>query len=549
MLPRRLLPFLLLAAAFLALVASLLPRPSFAQAGDALARVRAKREIVVGTDPTSPPFETKENGQLVGFDVDLAQALGRELGIPVRVVEMEWSGIFAALATGKIDLVMSGVTITDERKKGMAFTRPYFLSGQALARRKGDASVDGPDALIQSDKVVAVQQETTGQFSMEKRGMPGDRIHRFDTLQDGLLDVRNGRADAAVADLPTLREYIRKGYPELEVVPGGTFVTEHLGIAARPSDVDLVAVLNVALGRVMVNGAYATAYQKWTREPADAALISRLSAAENAGTPIPSGVYDRVARELSAGAAASDGAASAEAATTDGSALAIRPALLVGALPLLLRGAVLTIELTVLSLVLGTVLGLVIALMRVSGWAPAVWVAAVYVEFVRGTPLLLQIFVVYFVFPALHISLSPFVAGLAALTLNSAAYVAEIFRAGIESIDTGQREAARALGMTGAQAMRYVILPQTVRRVLPPLTNEAVALLKDSSLVSVVSLSELMRVGKEVATNAGSPTTIYLAVALLYLAMTLPLTWMSRRLEARLGVSSRRPRPAPAKLA
>jgi ABC-type amino acid transport system permease subunit len=145
----------------------------------------------------------------------------------------------------------------------------------------------------------------------------------------------------------------------------------------------------------------------------------------------------------------------------------------------------------------------------------------------------MQIYVIYFVFPALDLSLPPFIAGLAALSFNSAAYVAEIFRAGIESIDTGQREAARALGMTGGQTMRYVILPQTVRRVLPPLTNEAVALLKDSSLVSVVALSELMRVGKEIATTAGAPTTIYLAVALIYLAMTLPLTSLVRYLENR----------------
>ena len=146
----------------------------------------------------------------------------------------------------------------------------------------------------------------------------------------------------------------------------------------------------------------------------------------------------------------------------------------------------------------------------------------------------MQIYVIYFVFPALGLSLAPFVAGLLALSLNAAAYVSEIFRAGIESIDVGQREAARALGLNGAQTMRYVLLPQTVRRVLPPLTNEAAALLKDSSLVSVVALSELMRVGKEQATTAGAPTTVYLAVALIYLLMTLPLTALVRRLETRL---------------
>jgi ABC-type amino acid transport system permease subunit len=159
---------------------------------------------------------------------------------------------------------------------------------------------------------------------------------------------------------------------------------------------------------------------------------------------------------------------------------------------------------------------------------------------IRGTPLLVQIYIVYFVLPAVGISLPPFVSGLVALSLNSAAYVSEIFRAGIQSIDAGQGEAARALGMSHVQAMRYIILPQTLRRVLPPLTNEAVALLKDSSLVSVVSLSELMRMGREIVTTSGAPTTVYLAVALLYLAMTLPLTALVRYLESRWGTPSRK---------
>jgi His/Glu/Gln/Arg/opine family amino acid ABC transporter permease subunit len=219
------------------------------------------------------------------------------------------------------------------------------------------------------------------------------------------------------------------------------------------------------------------------------------------------------------------------------------------ALPTLLKGARLTITLTGLTLVLGVPLGLLVALARLSPFRLLSVPATVYVEAVRGTPLLMQIYVLYFVLPATGLSLSNFVAGVLALTLNAAAYVSEIFRAGIESIDVGQREAARALGMSGGQAMWNVLLPQTIRRVLPPLTNEAVALLKDSSLVSVVALAELMRVGKELATNAGSPTTIFLAVALLYLAMTLPLTLLVRYLETRWRPISRERRRAGALLA
>ena len=154
-------------------------------------------------------------------------------------------------------------------------------------------------------------------------------------------------------------------------------------------------------------------------------------------------------------------------------------------------------------------------------------------ELVRGTPLLVQILFIYFVLPVFGVSLPAFTSGILALTLNSAAYLAEIFRAGIQSIDVGQMEAARSLGMTYPQAMRRVILPQTFRRVLPPLTNEGIALLKDSSLVSVIGLTELARTGQELASRYAAPLTIWPMVALLYLALTFPLTRVAEYLERR----------------
>jgi His/Glu/Gln/Arg/opine family amino acid ABC transporter permease subunit len=503
----------------LALLLFCLALPTLAQTDDSLARVKARGVLKIATDATYPPFEFMENSKVVGFDAELAVELGRELGMPVEMVSMEWSGVFAAVETGKCDLVMSGVTITGERKKGNGFTRPYFLSGQVIARKKGSA-ISKPSDVLAESRTAAVQQETTGQFAMEKAGVPKTRLHRFDTLQDGLMDVKNGKSDVAVGDEPALAEIIRKGYPELELAPGGPFVEENLGIVAKKDALTLLAALNLALERVIVDGRYARLYEKWMHKPMMLASVAKLEAVKGDGTPIPAELLTKATKVV----------ASSEAPTS-GTAFTIRPELLVQSLPLLLKGALLTLELTLITLVLGVPLGLGIALVRLGKVAPLRSLAIAYVEAVRGTPLLMQIYVIYFVFPAIGISLNPFVAGVMALSLNAAAYASEIFRAGIESIDTGQREAARALGMTGGQAMRYVILPQTFQRVLPPLTNEAVALLKDSSLVSVVALTELMRVGKELATTAGAPTTIYLAVAVIYLAMTLPLTAIVRRLE------------------
>jgi His/Glu/Gln/Arg/opine family amino acid ABC transporter permease subunit len=496
-----------------------------AAAQDALARLRQRGTLAIGTDATYPPFEFIENGKLQGFDIDIGDEVGRELGVKVQWIPLEWAGVFPGLETGKSDVVMSGVTITAERKKGNCFSRPYFLSGQTLAHRRDDSTVRTHQDL--HGKIVAVQQETTGQVAAEKLGLPKDQIHRFDTLQDGLTDVVNRKSSAAIGDLPALREILRKSYSELELT-GGIFVKENLGIVARRNEPELAAAVNAALERILVDGRYARIYERWMGEPLTSETLGGLEAVRKEGTDVSAAA---AARPGGAGGTSSAAASTGSSTAPAGAALALRWDLLGQALPTLLNGAKLTVLLTACTLLLSIPTGLLVALARLSSVAPVRAVAATYVEAVRGTPLLMQIYVIYFVLPAAGISLSSLAAGIVALTLNAAAYVSEIFRAGIQSIDPGQMEAARALGMDYPAAMRWVILPQTLRRVLPPLTNEAVALLKDSSLVSVVALSELMRAGKELATNAGSPMTIYLAVALLYLALTLPLTSLVRRLE------------------
>ncbi len=489
-----------------------------ASAQGTLADIKHRGVLIFATDPTYPPFEFMEKEQMVGFDVDIGNEIAKDLGLKSKWIGLEWAGVLGSLESGKCDLAMAGITITAERKgKGYVFSRPYMLSGQEIVRRKGDNRINGPKDLI--DKKIAVQQETTGQFAVAKLGVPKDRMHKFDQVQDGLMDVRNGNSDATVGDLPTIKAILQKGFPELEMV-GEPFVKETLGIVAWKNNPELIGLVNRSLSQMMVDGRYAVAYKKWFGDPLTAKIVGELETRKAEGSPVAEVPLETM-KDVKA------------APQVGGSAFTFRWDLLREATPQLLKGAWLTIQLTLLSLAIGIPSGLFIALMRISPVKILKWIATVYVEIVRGTPLLMQIYVIYFVLPAIGISFSSMIAGVLALSLNAAAYISEIFRAGIESIDSGQMEAARSVGMDYPKAMLYVILPQTLRRVLPPLTNEAVALLKDSSLVSVVALAELMRVGKEIATNGGSPTTVYLGVAVFYLAMTLPLTWLVRRLETK----------------
>src|ERR687889_2420195 len=201
----------------------------------------------------------------------------------------------------------------------------------------------------------------------------------------------------------------------------------------------------------------------------------------------------------------------------------------------ILQGVLITIALALLAEVLGIILGLVLALLKISRRRILSWPAQVYIDVFRGTPLLVQITIIYFTTASVGIRFeSLFFAGLVALSLNSAAYVAEIFRSGIQSIDRGQMEAGRASGLSYGQTMRYIVVPQAFRRVIPPLTNEFVVIIKDTSIVSVIGLEELLRAARVLQSATANATPLVVA-ALIYLAVCLPLIYLSGGLERRLN--------------
>ena len=205
--------------------------------------------------------------------------------------------------------------------------------------------------------------------------------------------------------------------------------------------------------------------------------------------------------------------------------------------PLLLVGAGVTIQITVLSTAIGFVIGLIVGVARISHVRLLRMLAEVYVEFFRGTPLLVQIFLFYFALPVLTGQrIDPFIAAISACGINSGAYVAEIFRAGIQSVDDGQMEAGRSLGMTWLQTMRYIIVPQAFKRVIPPLGNEFIAMLKDSSLVSVIGFEELTRRGQLIIAKTYGSFEIWMSVAVIYLVMTLTISRFVAYLERRCRV-------------
>lgn len=210
-------------------------------------------------------------------------------------------------------------------------------------------------------------------------------------------------------------------------------------------------------------------------------------------------------------------------------------------LPILLEGAVVTVQITVLAFLLSSVLGLGLALCKLSSIRALSWAASTVVNVIRGLPIIVQLFYIYFVLPDLGIHLTAFQAGVIGLGIAYSAYQAENFRAGIEAVDPGQREAALAMGMSVPMLMRRVVLPQAFRIALPPYGNTLVMMLKDSSLVSTITVAEMTRAGQLIASSTFQNMTVYTLVALLYLALSLPLVWGLKRIERRFSGGKQRP--------
>jgi polar amino acid transport system permease protein len=205
------------------------------------------------------------------------------------------------------------------------------------------------------------------------------------------------------------------------------------------------------------------------------------------------------------------------------------------AIPFLLQGAVITLEISALAMVFGTVIGVLFGLISLSNFAPGRAVVRAYVYFVRGTPALVQIFLIYFALPRIGFELSSFWSGVVALAFNSGGFISEIVRAGLQSIDAGQTEAALSIGMTNRQSILFILLPQSLRRITPPMTNEVITLVKSSSLLSVISITELTRSAQAIIAERFTPFELYAELAVFYLVIISVLAWFSEFVEKRLA--------------
>jgi polar amino acid transport system substrate-binding protein len=484
---------------------------SAARAEDALHRVKQSGRLVYGSDEEGGGpyayFDPNSPRNVVGFEVDLMDRLARDLGVKAEFSHGQWDKLLQVLASNRIDAVVNGYEWTALRARDYLATRPYYIYELELLARRGGPLREWVDLKRAKPtggrwRVGVLVNSAADTFATRAGGTTVEVV-RFDGSADAMTAVVNGQLDGTVQDLPAVVFY-RDRFPALDasVVPDsrGYYV-----IYLRRQDAALRDALDQRLATMVETGELRRIYEKygiWTDSQAELASIK--------GPLEPVTV----------------------AATENGWSLVARYR------SRLLDAACVTVALSVTSMPIAMALGLVIAVGRLYGPRPVQQVLAAYVEFLRGTPLMLQLFVLYFVLPKIGIALPAWGAGVAGLAINYSAYEAEIYRAGLQAIPVGQMEAALALGMSRARALQRVVIPQAVRIVIPPVTNDFIALFKDTSVCSVITLTELTREYSMLAQSAGGAVEFAVAVAALYLIMSLPLTWFSRWVERRLDTGS-----------
>lgn len=449
-------------------------------------KIKERDELRVGLSADYAPmeFEHTVNGktEYAGVDIDLAKKIAKDNNLKLKIVNMSFDSLLGALKTGKIDIIISGMTSTPERKKQVDFSDSYMMTKNIMLVKK-DKVNDYKDIKDFNNKKVGAQKGTE-QEKIAQTEIENASITSLSRLPDVILALKSGKVEGVVVEKPVAEAYLKQN-PKLGISNVKFNEEEKDTVIAVPKDSPkLLSQIN-----------------KTIKEVKDKGLIDKyMTNAANAMND-DSGFISKYGSFF-------------------------------------LKGIKITILISLIGVALGSILGAFVALMKLSKIKIISWIASIYIEILRGTPMLVQVFIVFFgITAALGLDISALVCGTIALVINSSAYIAEIIRAGINAVDKGQMEAARSLGLNYRQTMKSVIMPQAIKNILPALGNEFVTLIKESSIVSTIGVGEIMFNAQVVQGISFDPFTPLLVAAALYFVLTFVLTRIMNMIEGRLNAS------------
>ncbi|PAH61160.1 glutamate ABC transporter permease [Staphylococcus aureus] len=449
-------------------------------------KIKERGELRVGLSADYAPmeFEHTVNGktEYAGVDIDLAKKIAKDNNLKLKIVNMSFDSLLGALKTGKIDIIISGMTSTPERKKQVDFSDSYMMTKNIMLVKK-DKVNEYKDIKDFNNKKVGAQKGTE-QEKIAQTEIENASITSLSRLPDVILALKSGKVEGAVVEKPVAEAYLKQN-PKLGISNVKFNEEEKDTVIAVPKDSPkLLSQIN-----------------KTIKEVKDKGLIDKyMTNAANAMND-DSGFISKYGSFF-------------------------------------LKGIKITILISLIGVALGSILGAFVALMKLSKIKIISWIASIYIEILRGTPMLVQVFIVFFgITAALGLDISALVCGTIALVINSSAYIAEIIRAGINAVDKGQMEAARSLGLNYRQTMKSVIMPQAIKNILPALGNEFVTLIKESSIVSTIGVGEIMFNAQVVQGISFDPFTPLLVAAALYFVLAFVLTCIMNMIEGRLNAS------------
>ncbi|HGO2799575.1 TPA: ABC transporter permease subunit [Staphylococcus aureus] len=449
-------------------------------------KIKERGELRVGLSADYAPmeFEHTVNGktEYAGVDIDLAKKIAKDNNLKLKIVNMSFDSLLGALKTGKIDIIISGMTSTPERKKQVDFSDSYMMTKNIMLVKK-DKVNDYKDIKDFNNKKVGAQKGTE-QEKIAQTEIENASITSLSRLPDVILALKSGKVEGVVVEKPVAEAYLKQN-PKLGISNVKFNEEEKDTVIAVPKDSPkLLSQIN-----------------KTIKEVKDKGLIDKyMTNAANAMND-DSGFISKYGSFF-------------------------------------LKGIKITILISLIGVALGSILGAFVALMKLSKIKIISWITSIYIEILRGTPMLVQVFIVFFgITAALGLDISALVCGTIALVINSSAYIAEIIRAGINAVDKGQMEAARSLGLNYRQTMKSVIMPQAIKNILPALGNEFVTLIKESSIVSTIGVGEIMFNAQVVQGISFDPFTPLLVAAALYFVLTFVLTRIMNMIEGRLNAS------------
>jgi polar amino acid transport system substrate-binding protein len=477
----------------------------------------------VEADPSDP-------SKVRGFDVEVAEMIARGLGREPGFVQVQWASVEASVERGDFHMGLSGMEDRPELRARRSLSVPYFAFREVLAVRPADTARYRTLADLGRRRVGTLAATLAWQILVDEQRRTGLVPVSYDNDNHPYTDLVSGRVDAVLLDhIIAQRSLRRLGGFVIQPVPVAT--SHYVAMFAR-RDSALRDSASAVLRARMADGSLERTYRRWNIWDDDQrALFARILAAapgDREREPLPS------PGPPLAGPVPSASAASSAVNAVSVGAPAAGHTTIAAYLPALAMGAGLTLLISVAAMAIAIVLGTMIAAGRIYGGPIARAALTVYVEVMRGTPVLLQLFVIYYGLASV-VRLPALAAAIIGLGLNYAAYEAEIYRGALQAVARSQLEAARTLGFSEWQALRLIRGPQALRYALAPMTNDFVALLKDSSLVSVITVVELTKQAAIYAVNVGSWLVPGALCAAAYLAMSLPLARAARALERRWG--------------